>query len=489
MTRCDHKWVYASKDMFAPRRCALCGLVPCTHVWEKRPDGIPQCRLCNKRAHSSPSQLEAADTCLRKWGYARRSAQKDAENEYAAFGTRAHKIRENYLRHRIWPSEDTYEVACVRSGLEHWPVPGDPGLVAVELELESEVMGVPFSRKIDSVSCYRPREYARADDLKTCSKLDYAKTVEQLEADPQRILYAYDIGELLSVPVVGAQWTYCQRRPPKAKAVEFDEARSITRERMHALMPRVREVVALHLVPLEELPRTLSACRKYRSLCEYASHCLNGIDPLASFAESLYTLDASGYTPGERMPTMSTDPLPSLGSVLTNAAAALPPIPTAPAARMTLTPELERWVQECAAKGQDVRATAEQAMIDRGLVPPPAPAPITAPPAPTFTPAAPPAPAPAVVPVTVEHTETKTDHVTGTTTVTVQATAGGKRGRKAKVEDAQPPEETKDDPAFKPLSIGYVERDARIDVIVACIHANRTAADASEFLALLGGAA
>ena len=395
---CDHTYSYASADTFAPRRCTQCGHVPCAHVWADAADGVPRCTTCGKRAHWSPSSLETAADCARKHGYKARGTQPDRENKYAGFGKRAHKIRENYLKFGTWTLEiaNSPEGACVAAGMPFWPMPIPAGgnIIGVELEFEHDVMGVPASRKIDDVSLWRPGVYARAGDLKTIGRLgaSHQKTPEVLAADPQRILYAYDIGEWLGLEVVGAQWTYCQRKPARAEAVEFEERRSITRERMgDTILPRARELVRLRLIPLEELPRNRDACRKYGEMCEYASHCLRDVDALDDLKHALYTLgDDDGYTsPVEETP-MTESALPSLGDLARGAAQAEPvpattvpanlppmpgtPVPPPPAAVPTiaLCPELETWVQQCAAQGQDVRATAEQAQRERNAAAVPA---------------------------------------------------------------------------------------------------------------------
>jgi hypothetical protein len=514
---CPHSYPYL--DMFQRGPCTLCGELPCTHVWVDALDGVPVCTSCGKRAHWSPSSLERADTCERKQGYAARSARRDSENPYAAFGVRAHKIRENYLRSSIWTEEiaRSPEGRCVASGIPHWPMPKDPGLVAVELELETDVMGVPAQRKIDSVSKFRKGVYARADDLKTTGKVAYAKSVDDLLDDPQRILYAYDIAQITGVPEVGAQWTYCQRDGKAARPVEFDESATLTRERMGDLvLPRARSLVRLRLRSLEEHERNLGACWKYKSLCEYASHCLKGKDPLALLSESLYTSTEQGYTPvtitlADHLAAQASPSLPPAPAPATI------PVPQVPrmTGRMVLAPELETWVEQNAAQGHDVREQAEGIhaerckaagievayveLLDMGMgggtleVPVSAPAPVEASP-----PTTPPADAPASAPAPARRgpgrprkdgTPPKSK---GPEDIAGKDTGPVSDGTTTTVLDAtQPPPAPAPecDGPFEPISIGYdYSGTARADVVVECIRAGHSPARAAEFLALLGGA-
>jgi hypothetical protein len=233
------------------------------------------------------------------------------QNPWAAFGDVGHKLREDWLRFGRWPAEPVLVTirnprtgksttadarACIAEGIAHWPAPGKCNAVELRVD-EAELFGVIWTMRLDSVSHYTPGAYVQADDLKTCGDLKYAKTEDQLLADTQRIVYAAWLGTALDVPFVGAQWTYCRRKPPKAVPVTVVESTAAARMRLHVLTETtVRPMLAANRHPLQDFPKDglevfrtnpREGCGAYGG-CPAMDQCLTATeriaDPPASFS-------------------------------------------------------------------------------------------------------------------------------------------------------------------------------------------------------------
>jgi hypothetical protein len=276
----------------------------CDHDWRPRDDGIPQCDRCGRRPHASPSQIETWGRwqleksegldggytreyrgCRRKWKYRRIQPRDDsARPENAAFGDRAHKLKEAWTRHGTWTEEiaASPEGKCLAAGLHHF---APPQQAIAEREVYRPMLGVMWHFKVDETSQWVPGASVLVSDLKTTGNLAYAKTPEQLLDDPQRIVYAADVGESLGVPVVRSRWVYCRRKPPKSVAVEVEERTADTLVRLRVLTEQtVRPMIAANALPLEAFPRdglVTGECERWsRDGCEFKRECLAALDPV-----------------------------------------------------------------------------------------------------------------------------------------------------------------------------------------------------------------
>jgi hypothetical protein len=355
----------------------------CEHAWVLDV-GRVRCMLCGVLAHASPTQLEDWRACPRKWKYRRlRRLFPVPDNVWAAFGSRAHVIREHWLKSGTWTTEiaESKEGQCVAAGIEYWPRPGVA--LGVEIELERiELLGgvgdVPWTFKIDDVA--PPTHHYDLGDLKTIGQLAKRKTEADLEEDAQRVVYVVWAGPTLRRDTIRSAWSYCQRSPANFAPVMVEGKVEHDRQRLAVINNEAREMLRANIRPLDEQDRNRSTCYKYRGFpCVYAEHCLADQNDLDLGAFGAYTLDTmtAPITLADALAAQAAAPLPPMPG----AAPALPPVPVAPP-RVQLTPELEQWVASCVAAGHpeaDVRAKAEAAMAP--------------------TPAAAPAPAPAAAPV------------------------------------------------------------------------------------------
>ena len=282
MPRCDHQW------FFAP------------------PLQLPVCVRCGREPTASPSQVETWRDCQRKWAYSR--VREKTEHPSAAYGTRCHKLLEDWLIKRIPPPNDTPEGKTVWTGLHLIPTPWTPGLgieeratpvlggppLARALGLEDGALGpsVAWDMRKDFRYGYTPDGggvLVIGDHKTTGDIAKYAKTAETLSTtDPQGIAYTHDSAEHYDVAWVVGQWVYYQRdAKAKAKPVTFSISRQQARERFAKM--HVEEVVPMvraRAAPIESLPRNLDACNSYGG-CPYQRECHATITPEESAATLL----------------------------------------------------------------------------------------------------------------------------------------------------------------------------------------------------------
>ncbi len=252
----------------------------CVHEWVGGP--IPTCKKCGKQPHASPSQLETWKLCRRKWKYGRLRTAVPAKQS-ATDGQTTHLFLEHYIKDGLW----TAEIAGSKWG--KWLTPGLPYFPApkqglAEREVYRPLMGYMWSIKIDSTDQWRPGVSVRVSDLKTTRDFKWAKTEDDLREDTQRIVYAYEIDDMLHLEQVEAQWVYVLKnaRRPEAKPVSITEKSSDTADRFRDITEYgVKPMVAANAVPVDEFPRdglSNGGCGKFGG-CEYKDICLGAMDP------------------------------------------------------------------------------------------------------------------------------------------------------------------------------------------------------------------
>lgn len=409
----------------------------CDHVWALDV-GRVRCMLCGVLAHASPTQLEDWRACPRKWKYRRlRRLFPVPDNVWAAFGSRAHLVREHWLRSGIWTAEiaASKEGQCVAAGIDYWPRPGVA--LGVEIELERVDLlgdGIPWTFKIDDVA--PPTHHYDLGDLKTIGRIAYRKTEAELEEDAQRVVYSVWGGPVLRRDTIRSAWSYCQRSPATFAPVTVESRVEHDRQRLAVINNEAREMLLANIRPLDEQDRNRSTCYKYRGHpCAYVDHCLGGIDAI-----DLDLVGAAPYTPIMSTPLTLADALAAQAA----GAAPLPPMPGAAAPvpvppappRVVLTTELEQWVQQCVAAGHpeaDVRAKAEAAMAPQV----PAAAPVVA--------AAPAAPQPVIETTIAPQPQNMTERHTEPAPAPATTTRRTRTPKAQASTDASPPSTSTDD--------------------------------------------
>lgn len=388
-------------------RATLEGLGPepepprCDHRWSPREwPAPPVCLRCHATPTASPSQLEHWLGCQHKWGLSR--IRPSASTAAAEFGDRCHKIAEAYLTTGKYPDPATLEGRTVIAGLHLLPTPGSAavecvGTMWVDRDgnvhpdavtyVAGKVVGthtsecalgllfpnpvcrcgglIGYSFRLDMLYGYVPGRHIVVSDHKTTGDMEHAKTIGELEDDPQRIIYAHWAATTWGVESVTVTWIYYQRETKHAKAktehVTFTESAARIAERFRALHPTVIDMVRARALPPDYLPKTLTYCGAF-GRCSYRNECHANVDPLDLAEASLYT--RTRRPRAERI--QGNMSLPDLGSVVTAGTPAgitpppgfapppsFAPAPVAAPAVPQLAPDVEAYIASLPAEQRD----------------------------------------------------------------------------------------------------------------------------------------
>jgi len=262
--------------------------------------------------HVSPSQVDGALHCMRRWGWRYIAGIPGPTNKYAARGSGVHQTLENWLLKAQAPDLSTEWGKIAYSALPHLPQPMTPGL-EVERAHEREFDGVLWVYRKD----WRLRDQTSGGivvgDHKTCSNPDrYGHDpIGVLDREAQPILYAFD--ELYDgAPWVQLRWTDMTTSKP------FRTVPQILN--IGKMQPGPQTVSARHVVDMfkawNEFGRNLlqirkkgvhpikltydaGHCQAYGSPCPYKSHCnlsqSEEMRSLMSTAQAQVPNDAQGF--------------------------------------------------------------------------------------------------------------------------------------------------------------------------------------------------
>lgn len=243
----------------------------------------------------SPTQIHKKRDCLRKISFEYVLGIKSPPSPKQQFGLDVHAHLEKWLQEGTYPP-DTPEGLVARQGIRNdWlPAPSKNLLVEQKFVLEmSEDI-----RLIGYIDCVDPEvEIPIVIDHKTTSNLVWAKTQEELQKDPQAIIYSAAVALSLGAPAVTARWVYYSasnprtgpRKPTGAKPVEIrfcvgskdfedgwleicDDVGTIYNIRSQKIQP-------------QDLPSSPEACDKFGG-CFYRDQCsVSGMDVLFAAIE------------------------------------------------------------------------------------------------------------------------------------------------------------------------------------------------------------
>jgi len=227
----------------------------------------------------SPSQINTWRTCPRRWWYDRN--RERVQHPAAAEGERVHGVLENWLQYGTPPDLDQPQGRTAVAGLALIP---QPYVAEVERPFALEYEGVTYSGRIDFSYGYVPGASVTIGDHKTTSNLARAKTPEELETDPQRVIYSYWATQAYGVAAVTARWVYYlrvtrSRKNGKAQAVELTEDTDTIARRMAELHESAQPLIEAKRLSTGPagLTRDFSACHLYPPHgCPYARECLRG---------------------------------------------------------------------------------------------------------------------------------------------------------------------------------------------------------------------
>lgn len=233
-------------------------------------------------AYVSPSQIATWRGCQRKWAYSRQRPR--TQNKYAEFGTAMHKELELWLTGQRPPDNTTLPGRTAMAGLKHLPMPGPT--LEVEQRIDISYENVHYMGFAD-LRWYSPEtRCVNTTDHKSCGSFDYCLTPEELEVDPQFLVYG--LAGLLQHPdaiMARGQWNYLQRatpsKPPQARPVVAIVSAYRLRERFHEMHHAEGKAIAAAAgLPPEDFPRQgmpvhyggTGECERYGG-CPYSVEC------------------------------------------------------------------------------------------------------------------------------------------------------------------------------------------------------------------------
>jgi len=233
------------------------------------------------KKHISASQINTWRMCKRRWAYSR--IRPRTSSPATEFGTQAHEVAEDWLRDAKMPP-DTLHGRCISAGLHLLPA---PKTVKVEEAMKLRVGPVSYVGRIDFLSI-TPGVVALVGDHKTTSNLSYAKTPEELAADPQAIIYSMWAVETFDVETAVCYWVYYSKRAPEAKAVSLTTPRKTVEKRFKALHASDSlPILQAQGQDPKTLPRNVRSCYAFNRRCPYYEECWHGASPGERLAAKL----------------------------------------------------------------------------------------------------------------------------------------------------------------------------------------------------------
>lgn len=239
----------------------------------------------------SASQVQKFKSCERAYAYEYVEGKRPAPTVKQQFGKDVHSILERWLRDGIAPP-DTPEGRVAQQGIRsNWlPTPSD------NLLIEKEFL-IPWFPELDVhmygfIDCLDPQpEALLVVDHKSTSSLNWAKTPEELETDPQALIYALWAALEYKVPEVRARWVYYSasnpkqgpRRPTGALPVEvlFKVSAESYIDKIRDLICTTRKMVDIRLNKKEgkSCKPNPNSCKNYGG-CPHRTYCDLDMDSL-----------------------------------------------------------------------------------------------------------------------------------------------------------------------------------------------------------------
>ncbi len=227
----------------------------------------------------SPSQVEVFDReCERKWAFDKIAGLPRKPNPHAQFGTRMHSVGENWLDNAVTPNLKTKEGRAFAPGIKHWPMPGTPTL-QTERGWYFTWDGVTYHGYADVVSDFAANgkrykgKYRLVGDHKSTGDFKWAKSAEDLQNDPQFLMYGAMFCVAEEASGILGRWVYYNRNKPKTKKVELRMSREEVWARfVNRIHPVGLAIIQAKKEPLEKRPRNESMCHKYGE-CPYIKVC------------------------------------------------------------------------------------------------------------------------------------------------------------------------------------------------------------------------
>lgn len=165
----------------------------------------------------SPSQINTARECWRKYGFDYIDKIESPPNVYAELGTEMHAHLEAWFKHGELPPLGTQAGDMARVALRAWPAP--TRVDECEIHIGTETENAQYHGYQDIGHLHNKLHLRVVGDHKSCGDHKWAKTTEDLKKDPQAIVYAAAAMVRHNVDRVICKWVYTTRGKKPAKKV------------------------------------------------------------------------------------------------------------------------------------------------------------------------------------------------------------------------------------------------------------------------------
>lgn len=251
------------------------------------------------RRKISASQVNKLRQCKRAYAFEYVEGFRPPPSPKQQFGTDVHAYLEAWIKTGTLP-DDTPAGELAKMAITKELIPTPDSLLLTEHDFvyswDAEVDVGGF------IDLLIPPELSDKDtptviDYKTTSDLRWAKTVPQLESDPQAILYAIEAMIKFNRPVVFAKWVYLAatapksgyRKPTGAKPcwVMFDAHDRFFQMKVKKLDDDIREIYRIRTLNIKgrSLPPSPESCEMFGG-CPHKGKCdLGGADVLGAHME------------------------------------------------------------------------------------------------------------------------------------------------------------------------------------------------------------
>ena len=248
----------------------------------------------------SPSQLKTAfdpeTGCLRKWGHQQIDGEREPPTASTQLGTDTHAQLERYHRSAFQKPGENLPLVM--------PDNSDPGILAQQLvpiipkprkqspTWPGPEFGFAFSvGSVDYKGFIDLSHVATADewpykencavvhDYKTTKNLKYALTADQLEKDPQRVIYSVAVLRHFDTEHSAARWHYVQTQPTRDgfPTLQVEHGPESADKTLHVfeseIHPKATELTRLRRFKARDLPQNFAACHAYYRKCAFYDRC------------------------------------------------------------------------------------------------------------------------------------------------------------------------------------------------------------------------
>lgn len=233
--------------------------------------------MLETKPYFSPSQLKTAASCMRKWNGENVQGWRQPDKPHLLFGKEVHRVMEEYLRDEKLPNPADPAGACFLPGAKHLPEPGTPFLMTEQQVLipadEFGTVKALFGYLDVTVLHHVAADgsvWLLVYDGKTTSDFKYALSEEQLEKDPQALVYCWaarqlTIGALGRAPE-NIRFTHVYFRTkggPASIKSSVDLTEQQLRDGLAGLAKQCVEMARWDGKGFDEVPANINACGAY----------------------------------------------------------------------------------------------------------------------------------------------------------------------------------------------------------------------------------